>query len=287
VDTINPASVAIGFNGVDDAGAECVLCDHPINYLYVLHLNTVEGRAVTFAPVGSSCIRTWADSLPHSEAQAAILARLKVAEEEAEKIKASFRAFNAQAKYNHITSEDRDALVRFLGAPPAIRSNPFLSDVAAKVEQYSGWASDRQRGAWLAALGRELAKVGGKPLVLAAPAADPRLSPEDADLLTRAAKLISDEVRFLKLDSVQRDALKDIHAKVTRYGSFASPAQRGFFASIIKRGEGSGRVANALREGKTVTFTATLPPLPADLAAQKAVGEVPNDIEEYDGEVPF
>jgi hypothetical protein len=232
--------VSIGLEGYDEGGANCVLCDHDINWLYVLHLVLVDGQTATFAPVGSSCIRTWADSLPHSEAQQAILAALKLAEDEAERVKASFREFNRQATSGDVTNEDRDALVRYLSSPPAVRQNPFLADVARKVERYSGWASDPQRKAWLGALNRELLKAG-RPALATVPTSEGTFSREDADLLGRAKAILAAPILLGRLKPEERDALQDIAAKVERYGSFRSTAQRGYFASIIKRAEGSGR----------------------------------------------
>jgi hypothetical protein len=269
VDTIDPRQVAIGLDGYEDGGANCTLCDHDIKWLYVLHLGLTDGRVVTFTPVGSSCIGTWAESLPVSEAQAAIVAALKVAEEEAEAIKARIRGFNAQAQQGHITEGERDALVRFVSAPKRIRENEFLGDVASKVERFKGWASDRQRDAWLGALDREFRKLGRPGL----PAAS-RFSPEDADLIDRAAKILGDEALLARLNEVEQGALKDIHGKVVQFGSFISPKQKGFFASIIKRAEGSGRAkpvqVEAEPNGRPTNHTAAL----------KAA-------EDYDGEVPF
>jgi hypothetical protein len=266
-DNIDPRQVAIGFDGVDqDEQSECALCDHWIKFLYVLHLGLTSGKVVTFAPVGSSCIRTWADSLPISEAQAAIVAALKVAEEKAESIKSSFRTFNALAASRNISEGDRDALVRFLGAPPRVRDNPFLADVAGKVEKFRRWASDRQRDTWLAALNRELRSGTGKGLAAVPPSAG-GLGEEDRALLARAAVILGTQPPPAGLSEDDRGILADIHAKVTRYQSFRSDKQRGFFASIIKRAEGGS--------GRKPVQSTLFPEKPATRA------------EDYDGEVPF
>lgn len=236
-DTINPALVNVGFHGV--GGASCVLCDHPIEWLYVLHLGLIDGRTVTFEPVGSTCIQTWVTSLPHSEAQQAILARLKVAEEEAEIIKASFRAFNKQVADEQLSGDDRDALVRFLGAPPRVRNNEFLADVARKVERFGGWASETQRTSWLGALNRELRNAKLPPLK-SLPPSQGSLSQDDEKLLERA-KAALENPALATLSSDKRESLQDIYNKVTQYQAFRSDAQRSFLADLVRRVE-SGRV---------------------------------------------
>lgn len=237
VDNIDPKRVVIGFEGVDESeSSECNLCDHLIKFLYVLHLGLTDGRVATFTPVGSSCIRTWAESLPVSEAQVAIIAALKLADEQVERIKASFRAFNALATNGRITNEDRDALTKFLSAPPVIRDNGFLADVAHKVEHhYKGWASALQRDSWIKALNREFVKVG-KPLV--------GIDPESAKLIERAKAIIANTALLDKLSPSDRGPLVDITTKVEKQygGTFASDKQRGFLASIVGRAERLGGI---------------------------------------------
>lgn len=239
IDTINPTQVAIGLEGYEEGGANCTLCDHDIKWLYTLDLGILgQHGSVGFAPVGSSCIRTWADSLPHSEAQQAILATLKLAEEEAERVKASFREFNRQVEGGKITEFERDALVRFLSSPRVVRTNTFLRDVAEKVEKFGGFYSPTQRHAFIRALNECLVKAGRKALPVEAATLPSNLSPVDRPLVERAQKVLADEKALAKLSETDRDALRDIYAKTIRYARFATDRQRGYFASIIKRADG-------------------------------------------------
>jgi len=164
VETITGASVGLTSYG-DDA---CALCDHAIKWLYVLHLTVSDSpvtagdaavaRVVTFDPVGSTCIRTWADALPLGPGQESILAALKLAESEADKIKAQFREINSLERSGSITEEQATALIQFYSAPPTIRSSSFLSDVARKVIRYHGFTG-RQWDSWSKSLRRDLSNV--------------------------------------------------------------------------------------------------------------------------------
>jgi len=155
VNVANITSASVGLSGYGEG--ECALCDHSIAWLFILHLTTSDKGVVTFEPVGSTCIRTWAEALPLSAGQESILAALALAEDEAAKVKALFREINAAERNGLISEEQASALLQFHSAPARIRASDFLSDVARKALRYG--FSERQWSSWSNALQRDLASL--------------------------------------------------------------------------------------------------------------------------------
>lgn len=157
VNVANITDASVGLTGYSQD--ECALCDHGIKWLYVLHLTTSDKGVVTFEPVGSTCIRTWAEALPLSPAQERILAAVTDAEAEADKLRARFREINALERKGDVTEEQAAALIQFYAAPASIRRSDFLRDVASKVLRFGCFISDKQWTAWSGALVRDIANL--------------------------------------------------------------------------------------------------------------------------------
>ena len=215
VDNITGATVGL----LGKADASCTLCDHAILWQYVLHLS-MEGKTTeTFEPVGSSCIQSWADSLPHSEAQAKILAALKLAVEEANVIKARFRAINALVKREKLAEVQGRALVAFYSGPPSIRDNIFLADVAYKAVDNGGFVG-RQWETWERALDRAFVAFDSRDEIRA--------------FIARAqAAIDSGRVEA----SPRGDTLLDILGKLEKFDAFYSDRQKSFFIALLEEAE--------------------------------------------------
>lgn len=156
VNVDNIVDAAVGLTGYDKG--ECALCDHAIKWLFVLHLTTSDKGVVTFEPVGSTCIKTWAQALPLGPAQERILAALKLADADADVVRARFRDIRVMERTGELTEDQASALIRFYSSPSAIRDHGFLSSVADQVFQRDGFTA-RQWETWSVALNREIGNL--------------------------------------------------------------------------------------------------------------------------------
>ena len=185
----------------------------------ILHLSMTDKSVETFEPVGSSCIGSWADSLPHSEAQAAILAALKLAVEEANAIKSRFRSINALVKRGKLAEIQGRALVAFYSGPPSIRENNFLANVADSAISKGGFIG-RQWETWERALGSAFDAFDSRDEIQA--------------LIARAqAAVDSGRVEV----SPRGDTLLDIFGKLEKFGVFYSDRQKSFFIALLDEAE--------------------------------------------------
>ena len=271
VDNITQATV--GLVGKD--AAKCALCDHNILWQFVLHLSLSTGRNVTFNPVGSSCIESWADSLPVSDAQRSILEALKLAVEEANEVKARFRSINADVKGGKLSREQGDALIAFWSAPTVVREHEFLLSVAEAVDRFSSFKSDKQWGSFERVLKATLASAKRKSDRLARQ--DDGEESEEDKLFQRADAVIESG----QADAYDRgDTLVDIVERGKQRG--LSDGQRRFLYVL-------------LREAEAVTVesaSATTPPsdsFATDLGEQASYAneQIAQAIEDEYDDLPF
>jgi len=235
-DTIVSADVALAGKGSEGENS-CALCDHGILWLFILHLSLKDGSTVTINPVGSKCIETWANALPVGEAQAAILASLQLALEEAKAFKVRLRTLRNLRRDGRVSQEQHDLLLAFYAAPVAVRKgNEFLSDVAQKA--ISRGFTERQWSTWSRAAKRAISAGSAAPKAAPAEPAPVTDAAQKSleDILARANAVITSG-HAARL-SYGGDALVDISEKLQRYGSFASDKQEAFLRKLVKAAEG-------------------------------------------------
>jgi len=152
----NIDGVDIYYTGRHEESQECVLCAHKgIKHLFSLDLKLTQGEA-HFDPVGSSCIRSWATSLPVSAAQAAIIEKLDFAIADMETLKGNLRKINGWHTADKLSDSEHNMLTAYFMAPAAIREQETLKSIANKVLQWGQFASDTQSGLFGRLLGDKL-----------------------------------------------------------------------------------------------------------------------------------
>jgi hypothetical protein len=220
-------------------------------------------QAVTLKPVGSKCIQDWLDAIPESVEKTEALKRWAVEMDRCKKAMTAKVVEDLCAKAGFATPADAVAAA---GKLDLSWSSPVAKGISQDerhaLRNYS-WkithktASRETVKKYLAALlhGIELAKAASEaakavepdptpapvvavPVATPAPAPVPAAKPDPTtDLLLRADAVIADAAAMVALGPKGQDALKDILAKVRRYGSFISASQRSYFTALVVKGE--------------------------------------------------
>lgn len=263
VENISGASASC--EGKDEDGeTQCCLCDHGIKWLFRLTLTLTGGEPVTFRHVGSQCITDWAEALPVSEAQRAVLTAIQGAQKdksrmmaEARKLAAQMRRRNAAIKYlsENGDSDGAKLMERYFGASEAVQADATLADIASRTIRFQRFASDRQRSFFAGALGRA-ERAEQAPVVTVTPkaAAEPVAAPAapEGDLVSRAQALLATGVQE-RMRGNRGSIMADIASKGARWG--LSSAQERFLLDLVKEAEGISTAASDAPNAPQVTVT--------------------------------
>lgn len=245
-------------------------------------LGITRTEVVDIEPVGSKCINDWLEAVPESDAKLEALKRWDV---EMNKMKAEQKRIAVERLCVEAGYGTREAayeawldlqkavmngtgtygsLVYRLGKKVGFTEGRMLKRNASKMR----WGSCAPGTAkqWLENLAKATtlfntekaaepaadtsfdygANVEDEPASAPAPAPDSVDPDSDAGLLGRAGAII-EQPHLLQnhLNDYCRGALKDIHQKVSKYGSFRSSKQRSFFKELVEKVEKAGATVTA------------------------------------------
>jgi len=250
---------------VGKSTGDCTLCGKKnIMWLYAIKFDAPEicdaivsiGKEitrpgeVTFNPVGSECIQTWADPLPESKEKLEFLLRWKHELAKCNAAKGVQATDNAFKKLGFDGTADVlqrvKALAAFQTAPLSWHERKALRDLTWKLTKNKKLSADATK--YLAALVLKAEKTATPAVVAtttqpAAPAPTPAatsVAPVATmdPVLARATAVLADPIAMARLDSYQAGVVTDITAKVTKFkGKFASGAQKNYLAALVKIAE--------------------------------------------------
>jgi hypothetical protein len=206
---------------------------------------TREG-VVTFLPVGSDCIQTWADPLPESKEKLEFLLRWKRELSKCNEAKAVQATNSLFVKLGFAGTDDvlarSKALVAAQVATLSWGERKALRDASYKLGKARKLTSERAKGLAAAILKAEavvVATVAPTAPVTPPPPAAPAQPAATVDpVLTRAEVVLADPAALARLSTYDASVVKDIVAKVKKYkGKFASSRQRSYLEALVKKAE--------------------------------------------------
>lgn len=255
------------FVGYANDEQDCVLCGHRhIKWLFAIrfaapdmvtmfgkiHTGITRTEEVTLSHVGSKCITDWLDAVPESIEKLEALKRWSI---ELDKCKAAMKArvveqlckeagFDTPADavdlWNAIYQQGlgRSKIVKAIGWKgfAQLRNNAYgIGHKTSTRSTVKAWLENLAKAH--AALKAQAQAAPAAPAPTPAPAPAPVDPESDAGLLSRANALIASDDTESRVGQHHYGVLKDITAKVEKYGSFASSSQRNFLKVIIAKGE--------------------------------------------------